>query len=134
MGRSWVRSGEGWRDVQPDPYSQYGQEDDAAEPRSFASQRGRGPRGYVRSDGRILEEIHERMTEDDRLDASDIEVEVRDGEVTLLGVVASREAKHLAEDIAEEVSGVRHVQNNIRLAKGGAGFGSAAGAHAGGMG
>ena len=47
--------------------------------------RGRGPRGYRRTDERILEEVNERLTEDAHLDATNIEVDVRDGEVTLKG-------------------------------------------------
>ncbi|HXR89686.1 MAG TPA: BON domain-containing protein, partial [Steroidobacteraceae bacterium] len=37
------------------------------------------------------------------------------GEVTLNGAVDSRQAKRCAEDIADSVSGVRHVQNNLRV-------------------
>jgi hypothetical protein len=47
--------------------------------------------------------------------ATDIEVEVRSREVTLSGQVANRMAKRRAEDIAESVSGVTHVQNNLRI-------------------
>ena len=47
------------------------------------------------------------MTENDWLDASDVDVAVRNGEVTF--------SKRLAEDIAESVSGVTNVQNNLRV-------------------
>jgi hypothetical protein len=40
------------------------------------------------------------------------------GEVTLTGTVESRYAKRLAEDLAESVSGVTHVQNNLRANRG----------------
>jgi osmotically-inducible protein OsmY len=43
------------------------------------------------------------------------QVQVHDGEVTLTGMVESRFAKHQAEDVADSVSGVRHVQNNLRV-------------------
>jgi hypothetical protein len=79
------------------------------------SHRGKGPKGYVRGDERILEEVCDRLTEDDRLDACDIEVKVDAGEVTLNGQVKSREDKRRAEDVAESVSGVRHLQNNLRV-------------------
>jgi len=79
------------------------------------SHRGKGPSGYVRGDERILEEVCDRLTEDDRLDASGIEVKVDAGEVTLNGQVGSREDKRRAEDVAESVSGVKHLQNNIRV-------------------
>ena len=36
-------------------------------------------------------------------------------EVTLSGTVDSREAKRRAEDCAETISGVKHVQNNLRV-------------------
>lgn len=77
--------------------------------------RGRGPKGYTRSDERIHEDVCERLTEDRFIDASDVEVTVKDGEVTLSGTVASRGLKHRAEDLAEQASGVRHVQNNLRV-------------------
>ena len=38
--------------------------------------------------------------------------------VTLSGTVDSREAKHRAERLVEDISGVNHVQNNLRIAKG----------------
>lgn len=76
--------------------------------------RGHGPRGYRRSDERIHEDINDRLTEDPWLDASDIEVQVAAGEVTLNGTVKARADKRRAEDIAEHVSGVDHVQNNLR--------------------
>lgn len=76
---------------------------------------GRGPSGYKRSDARISEDIHDRLTDDDDLDASTIQVQVKDGEVTLSGTVAEREDKHRAERLAERVTGVDHVQNNLRV-------------------
>jgi hypothetical protein len=77
--------------------------------------RGRGPKGYRRSDERIREEVGERLTDDPHVDASEIEVAVEDGEVTLSGTVNTRFEKRHAEDIAEAVSGVSHVQNNLRV-------------------
>lgn len=77
--------------------------------------RGRGPRGYRRSDVRIAEEVIDRLTDDDFLDASGISVNVTDHEVTLDGTVDSGWAKRRAEDCAEIVLGVTHVQNNLRV-------------------
>ena len=84
-------------------------------PRPTGPHRGKGPSGYARSDARILEDINDHLTEDSRLDASDIEVKVEAGEVTLNGHVSSRPDKRRAEDLAEQVSGVKHLQNNLRV-------------------
>ena len=77
--------------------------------------RGRGPKGYSRSDERILDDVNDRLTDDPFLDASDIEVTVVQGEVTLSGTVSSRADKRRAEDLADNVSGVKHLQNNLRV-------------------
>ena len=83
--------------------------------REAGQHRGRGPKGYQRSDARILEDVNDRLTEDPHLDASEIEVRVENREVTLTGTVNSRFEKRHAEDLAESVSGVTHVQNNLRI-------------------
>jgi len=80
---------------------------------------GRGPRNYKRSDERIEEDINERLTRHGMVDATDIEVSVQKGEVTLRGSVDSRQAKRIAEDIADSVSGVKDVVNQIRLKQSG---------------
>lgn len=76
---------------------------------------GRGPKGYKRSDERIKEDICEVLTRAPQVDASDIEVEVKEGEVTLTGFVPERKMKHLAEDVVEKCMGVKDVTNNLRL-------------------
>jgi osmotically-inducible protein OsmY len=76
---------------------------------------GRGPRGYQRSDERIRDEIHERLTAHGLIDATDVECRVVNGEVTLTGFVDSRAAKRAAEDIAEDLYGVREVHNQLRV-------------------
>lgn len=78
---------------------------------------GRGPRGYQRSDERIREDICERMCDCGELDASDIDVQVTNAEVTLLGTVQDRQDKRLAEDLTDQVSGVREVHNQIRVSQ-----------------
>lgn len=80
---------------------------------------GKGPKGYSRSDDRIREDVCDRLTDDPQIDASEIDVKVANCEVTLAGTVDSREAKRRAEDCAESISGVRNVQNNIRVQQGG---------------
>ena len=81
--------------------------------RGRASYRGLGPRGYVRSDQRIYEDLCDRLTENPFIDASDIAVTVRDRAVTLAGSVDNILALHQAEEIAREVAGVANVRNDL---------------------
>jgi hypothetical protein len=115
-GRSW------WNRTQDEFSSLFG-DDEAKRRREWDEQRaeapgehrGRGPKGYRRSDERIRDDVSDHLTDDPHVDASHIEVAVADGEVTLSGAVFRREDKRRAEDLAERVSGVTHVQNNLRL-------------------
>jgi hypothetical protein len=93
--------------------------------RGTGPHRGKGPSGYQRSDERLRELVCDSLTDDDQLDASRIEVGVTGGEVTLSGMVDDRQAKRAAEDCAYSVSGVRDVQNRLRVGSG-SGAGDAA--------
>ena len=75
----------------------------------------RGPKGYKRSDERIREDVNDRLAQQFDFDPSDVEVAVSGGEVTLTGTVRSRHEKFIAEEIADEVSGVNEVQNQLRV-------------------
>jgi osmotically-inducible protein OsmY len=77
--------------------------------------RGKGPLGYQRSDERIREAVCEALADDDQIDASQIDVAVKDGEVTLSGTVDNRRVKREAEDCVSTVSGVRDVQIQLRV-------------------
>ncbi len=57
------------------------------------------------------------MSDDDMLDATNITLQVQDNEVVLNGTVSERAQKRRAEDIVESISGVTHVQNNIRVSR-----------------
>jgi osmotically-inducible protein OsmY len=95
--------------------SWFGDEDAQRRRENDGGHRGRGPRNYSRSDERIREDVSDRLSDDRHIDASDIEVSVSGGEVTLDGTVENRLAKRHAEDLAESCSGVKHVQNNLRV-------------------
>jgi osmotically-inducible protein OsmY len=109
----------GWWDRATDEVASWMGDEDADRRRRMDESRGghqgRGPKGYTRSDDRIREDVNDRLTDDYRVDAGEIEVSVSGGEVTLSGTVRSRDDKRRAEDIAEAVSGVKHVQNNVRV-------------------
>jgi osmotically-inducible protein OsmY len=76
---------------------------------------GKGPKGYRRSDDRIHDEVCARLTHHPLIDASMMEVHVKDGEVTLTGEVTDRRMKHMIEDVLDQVSGVREVDNQLRV-------------------
>ena len=75
---------------------------------------GRPPKGYQRSDERIKEDVCDRLMHS-WVDAENVEIEVRSGEVLLAGSVEDRQAKREIEDIAAHVLGVKDVQNSIRV-------------------
>ncbi|EYF04630.1 BON domain-containing protein [Chondromyces apiculatus] len=76
---------------------------------------GRGPKGYKRSDERIHEDVCEALSDRHDVDASEVTVQVKDGEVTLVGTVHDRRHKRMIEQIAEAVRGVDDVHNQIRV-------------------
>lgn len=83
--------------------------------RSGASHTGRGPKGWKVSDERLHDDVCEQLAFHSELDASDIEVEVHDAEVTLRGTVRDRHSKRVAEQIADGVRGVVDVHNRLRV-------------------
>lgn len=89
----------------------YGETDPAG--RGF---RGRGPKNWRPSDERIRDTVSELLTDHDGIDATDVEVTVENGEVTLSGTVGSRWEKRLADDIAHSCRGVHDVHNRLRVA------------------
>jgi osmotically-inducible protein OsmY len=119
-GRGDYGSGEerGWWDRASDAVASWFGDEEAERRRRMDEQRqafrGRGPKGYRRSDERIKEDVNDRLSEG-YLDATEIEVSVQNAEVTLTGTVNNRNDKRRAEDIAESVSGVSNVENRIRV-------------------
>lgn len=87
-------------------------DENAARPGSL---RGRGPKNYRRSSERVKELVSDVLYDDELLDASDIEVSVANGEVTLSGFVVSRRDKHRAENLAARIAYARDVDNRLRV-------------------
>ena len=106
-----------WQRISDEISSWFGAEGDQRRPSGGSREqyRGRGPKGYRRSDERVKEDVNDRLSDDYYLDASDVEVMVESGEVTLTGTVNSRRDKRRAEDLAESVSGVSNVENRLRV-------------------
>jgi osmotically-inducible protein OsmY len=111
MGGGNRDMGSGYRDTNG---SMQGQRGDQSRQQQ-TSYAGRGPKGYRRSDDRILEDVNEALSRNPELDASEIEVKVNNGEVTLSGTVSERQFKRIAEEVAEHCSGVEDVRNEIRF-------------------
>lgn len=63
----------------------------------------------------ILAEIKNRWTHYGQFNASQVEPEFEQGAVILRGFVESRRAKHIAEDMALAVSGVKRVHNYLQI-------------------
>ena len=82
------------------------------------SHHGLGPLDYRRSDDRVYEDVCEALTHHAEVDATEIEVKVNEGEVTLIGTVTSREQKRKAGFIADRIAGVRDVHNQLRIQEG----------------
>lgn len=104
-------------------YSQYGQPygygpGARSQQQDYQGFRGRGPKGYSRSDERIKEDICERLSQDPRIDASEISVECRGGMVMLEGTVEDRATKHRVEDLVDACSGVKDIQNHLGISSG----------------
>jgi hypothetical protein len=120
------RGGDSWRGRYQHDYQQ-GQQGQGQRGMQRGQFAGRGPKGYQRSDDRIREDVNEELTRNPEIDATEIEVKVENGEVTLTGVVDARQTKRLAEDLAERCSGVHEVHNQLRVNRGHSGSEGATG-------
>lgn len=76
--------------------------------------RGKGP--AKPTDDQIKTAIERILTDDPWLDAGSIQVSVQNGIAQLSGTVASRQAKRRAEELTDQIWGVRDVQNQLSIA------------------
>jgi osmotically-inducible protein OsmY len=67
------------------------------------------------TDSRIEKAVNDRLTDDPKLDATEIQVQASEEQITLTGNVASHDDWQRAEDIARSVPGVHYVINNLRV-------------------
>lgn len=119
-GRSSRQNERGWWDRTSDEVASWFGDEEAERRRQMdyrddGRHRGKGPKGYTRSDDRIKEDVSDRLEDSSYLDASDIDIDVNSAEVVLKGTVSSRYAKRLAEDLVEDCSGVKNVENRLRV-------------------
>lgn len=74
-----------------------------------------GPKGYLRSDERLREDISARLMEARHVDSSDVTVEVLGAKVVLDGTVPARPMKHAIEDLVDDCPGVQDIDSRIRV-------------------
>jgi osmotically-inducible protein OsmY len=79
----------------------------------------REPEGYRRSDAEIAKELGECLADDVGLDAHSVEFEIKDGTVTLSGVVRDDADIKRVESHACALPGVTVVRNDLRCRQAG---------------
>jgi osmotically-inducible protein OsmY len=108
---STYNSGSGWSN-QSGTYGDNSGSYGSASRGQFA---GKGPKGWRRSDDRVKEDVCEYLERNAMIDASDVDITVAEGIVTLTGTVPDRQMKRMCEDEIENLPGVKDVNNQIRV-------------------
>ena len=75
----------------------------------------RAPERVDRPDAHVEMDVSDALRHCQDLDASDIEVSVAGGDVTLEGTVPDRRSKRVAGEAVERVSGVHRVHNRLKI-------------------
>ena len=96
-------------------YGQQGQRGQIGQGAQRGGMYGRGPLNYTRSDQRIYEDVCDALSDDEEIDASQVEVKVEKGDVTLTGTVQNRDARRRTEDVIERISGVKEINNQVKV-------------------
>ncbi len=78
---------------------------------------GVGPKDYD-PDKRLWREICYALTFDPQIDASDIEVDVKNGVVTLSGLVQNRKIKKMVQKCVENFNQVKDIHNLLKFRSG----------------
>lgn len=111
-----------WPNEQPKPWPSAPRAHEGGDQPQPDSGRGRyigcGPRGYRRSDTRIAEDINEALTWHPDIDASEVEVAVAAGTVTLTGLVYDGHTRRLVVEVATQIAGVCELDDQLSVARG----------------
>jgi osmotically-inducible protein OsmY len=81
----------------------------------YGEHHGKGPKSYRRSDDRVREDVCETLSHHGEIDASEVDVTVAEGVVTLSGTIESRRMKRMIEEVIEHMSGVQDVKNELKV-------------------
>ena len=100
------------QDYNRQSFEGYGQRGNEERNRSLV---GLGPKNYRRSDERIKEDVCEALTASPWIDASETDVEVKQGIVTLSGSVGDRRDRQMMEDLVESLPGVKDVEMQLKI-------------------
>lgn len=76
---------------------------------------GKGPRGHLKSEEAILDDVCRILYESKEVDASDIEVSIDDQCIYLKGSIRSKGMKRVAEDLVASIPGVVDVFNELKF-------------------
>jgi BON domain len=72
-----------------------------------------------KSDEMLADAVHQKLSDDTRTNATRIKVDARAGVIRLTGDVTSREERDTAAQVAQQVPGVRAVDNRLHVAQAG---------------
>ena len=82
---------------------------------SEGEHKGAAPKSERSTDDPVAERVHDLLTEEPWLDATDIDVSVSDGVVTLTGTATTPDQVALAGKTAAEAEGVTSVKNELTV-------------------
>jgi osmotically-inducible protein OsmY len=77
-----------------------------------------GQKNLAVSDDAISDMVRRKLANDPDVKGGRLEVDVKDGVVTLSGTVEQDRFKNKAEKLTRKVRGVKHVVNNLKVARG----------------
>jgi len=85
------------------------------QPSSQGGHRGKGPMNFAYSDEKLRERICEMLADHDLIDPSNVDIQVKSGEVTITGTIEDRHQKRLIEDMVDNVPGVQDIHMSVKV-------------------
>lgn len=78
---------------------------------------GKVPKGFHRADDIIKDEVWMLLMREEGLDLTEIEIDVKEGAVTLTGTVSELRMKHQIPILVSQCLGVKDVINDLHVLK-----------------
>lgn len=76
---------------------------------------GYGPKNWKISDERLKEKVSEVLLQSSEVDATEMNIEVKDRVVTLSGYISSKGMRDVAEDLILSIPGIEDVFSNLKF-------------------